>query len=207
MKKLLKFNIAVLALYALSAQVWASESALDENELFPQQPSLIYKPRFVTMNPFKMSSFSIGGGGIGSCQNLKNIFQISLNKAICEINTEVPYYRDRVSLGFGFSQVFDGMENASTVLFSLKGRLPVYTPVGLFGLGLISKLGPSSLKFGNSISIGGSLAIGVGLDYYLNQWVGCYAEYSVCCTYVPFFIEETQHSFSSKLVVGIKTTF
>jgi hypothetical protein len=209
--------------------------AADTHDLitFPVQPSFTYDSTQSNINPFEMTSFSIGFPCIRAHQELNTVlrenqwFHNKLGNNL-ELKIEAPFYQPTTSLGFDCTFFLSEKQNLGeqSPFTSLKGgdmlatykfKWPIYTPFGNFAGAITPKAGVIYIQHGESHTIeyfhnfgivGGA---SIGLDYYITQWFGVFAEYSIKAHRMQFFPltpqQKPYHYFTSAITLGFKTTF
>jgi hypothetical protein len=180
MKKIISM-IAILC-SLLNARVCALDHLSSHDaELFPIQSLLVYDDSYFPINPSTMIVWSVGKTWARYHRDKKDIGEtfkkckwfdsLKSHNYECKIEVPVPYYQNRVSVGFDWAGSLDGVttdwslgrgnlrriyaslgkkqDNASRfdmftavdMMVTLKLKLPFHTPIGHFVWALTPKLG------------------------------------------------------------------
>jgi hypothetical protein len=217
MQKYFKITMSKIFVSLLVTKAWAFDYVPSQNnDVMPIQPIFIYDDSLSVINPSKMVLFSVGKvwtrhhnditQDIGNTFKKLKWFSDTQDKRLgiifnnLEVKIEVPYYLDKVSLGFDYKRVTNNLKDVdldsrfqgiatNDILASIKFKLPLSSKLGQFVLTLSPKIGfifshegtgpaiPDSMR--KFISYGWVGGTAFGIDYYLNQWFGLYGEWSV----------------------------
>jgi hypothetical protein len=204
---------------------------------FPVQPSFTYDSTQSNINPFGMTAFSIGNPyiryhrHIGALLKETQWFHNKLSTNL-ELKIETPFYQPNTSLGLDCTFLMSlpwedlGADSPFTsimggdMLATYKFKWPVYTAFGNFAGTITPKIGFVYIDTGTDHStlywkeLGIVAGTSIGLDYYITQWFGVFAEYSIKAYRMQFLSlspsnpeRKPYHYFTSAITLGFKTTF
>ena len=226
-------GLFITSLYA--ADDWSSRDI----KKFPMQPSLVYdasRSLQSFINPFEMTSFGIGKSYVRYHRDIGNTFKEkkwfdSIRSHVYEVKLELPFHQENTSLGFDCTVFFDTVYKekpdhnsqfsqimAIDMLATFKFKLPFYTNLGHFAWTITPKAGLINIITGSDYqteywhNLGLVVGAAIGIDYYFNQWLGVFVEYSAKYNRVHFLGVKSrpQHPYAytaTALTFGVKTTF
>lgn len=156
---LILYSLLTAPLYAVDK--WSN----DDTDNFPIQPILVYDNSQTYINPFEMTSFSVGKMGTWYHQNINGIFQkrhwgtADILNLTSTAKWEMPFYDKTKSIGLDLSfftesnqEIYGAQSSderqrflgliALDLLGTYKLKWPVRTPIGDIAPNISAKLGP-----------------------------------------------------------------